>query len=161
MKYPKDQLGNRGMVRGRSVTPPASNPFYSCLSGQIFKDDENVFPSTSDICFIQWRVIRRCFGSDLDLDPHGSLSVWLVWSLTWTHPAAMKLPINVKWKPLAGSGTAIWWKLDPDPRIHYTVCTVAFCHQLLYCWTAGNLGLLLLVTTSMYKKQPWTFTIEC
>ncbi len=65
---------------------PPPTPFYSCLSGQIFKDDVNGFPSTSDICFIQRRFVISLLrtGSEYIVDPHGFLTSWLFWALTWT-----------------------------------------------------------------------------
>ncbi len=48
-----DQLGNRVLVKGIGVTPPAHTPFYKRFLGQIFKDDVNGF-SSLDICFIEF-----------------------------------------------------------------------------------------------------------
>jgi hypothetical protein len=39
-----DQLGKRVVVRVGSFTPYTPNPFLKETSGQIFKDDVNVFP---------------------------------------------------------------------------------------------------------------------
>ncbi len=44
-----DQLGNRVIVRGGGVAPPARS---IAGFGQIFKDDMKGFPSFSDICFM-------------------------------------------------------------------------------------------------------------
>ncbi len=45
-----DQLGNRVVVRGWGVTPPAP-PLSTSAFRQIFKDDVKGFSSSSDICF--------------------------------------------------------------------------------------------------------------
>jgi hypothetical protein len=48
-KMSTDQLGNRVIVRGGGVAPPARS---IAGFGQIFKDDMKGFPSFSDICFM-------------------------------------------------------------------------------------------------------------
>jgi hypothetical protein len=47
-----DQLENRVVLRGKSVSPPTpSLPIPTADSEQIFKDDTNGFSSISDVCF--------------------------------------------------------------------------------------------------------------
>jgi hypothetical protein len=56
MKYPWNQLGNTvGRYGGGDVIPTTRIPFYKQISGQIFKDDVDGFPSFSDIsCMVYY-----------------------------------------------------------------------------------------------------------
>jgi hypothetical protein len=45
--------------RNGGVIPPANTSFYKQTSGQIFKDDVNCFFSTSCICLMVIKILRR------------------------------------------------------------------------------------------------------